>query len=240
MKITLRLGVCALLSFAALQARADDKTTCLDAAARGQTLRDSHKLIEARESFRLCAQRQCPSVVQQDCAGWLDAVERSLATVVVTAKDTAGVDLVDVIVRLDGQPFVTRLDGSAVPVNPGRHTFHFQLADGTNLDQPMVVKEGEKNQSVAVVLKRPIAQPSSTVATTPGSTPTFGPNDHEASGAFPSKTVGWVLAGVGVVGMGIGTAFGLIAIGDKNSANCGPDNVCQAGPLHSARDAALI
>ena len=240
MKTFLRCGAYALLLCAASPARADDKAACVDAASRGQTLRDAHKLVEAREQFRVCAQRQCPAVVQKDCATWLDTVERSLATVVVTAKNAAGADLVDVTVKVDGQPLVNKLNGDAVPVNPGQHTFHFELADGTQLDQPVVVKEGEQNQSVAVVLKRP-GESSAPPAAGVGASAAAGSTDHGVqSGGVPWKTVGWVVGGLGVVGLGVGTAFGVIAIGDKNSANCTSDNFCQSGPLHSARDAALI
>jgi hypothetical protein len=49
-------------------------------------------LIEAREQLRACAAAQCPAVVQTDCAGWLAEVEKALRSVVVAAKDGAGVD----------------------------------------------------------------------------------------------------------------------------------------------------
>ena len=239
MKTFLRYGSCALLLCVASPALADDKSACVDAASRGQTLRDAHKLVEARDQFRVCAQRQCPSVVQQDCAGWLDAAERGIATVVVTAKTSAGADLVDVTVRVDGQPLLTKLNGDSVPMNPGQHTFHFELADGTQLDQPVVIKEGQKDQSVAVVLKR-AGEPSTPPPPTGGPSTAGSTGGGGQAGGVPWKTVGWVVGAVGVAGLGMGTAFGVIAIGDKNSANCASDNLCESGPLHSARDAALI
>src|SRR5271167_2677163 len=98
--ITLGLITAALLTLPAATARADDKAACLDAASKGQSLRDHGKLVEARELFRRCAAQGCPQMVVQDCGGWLGDVEKSLPTVVVTAKDGSGNDLVDVKVSL--------------------------------------------------------------------------------------------------------------------------------------------
>ena len=111
-------------------ALADDKAVCLEAASKGQTLRDAHQLLEARDQFRICARPQCPAMVQTDCGGWLGDVMRDLPTLVVTAKDAAGADLVRVRVTLDGQPLLTALDGQSVAVNPGQHTLHFDGEDG--------------------------------------------------------------------------------------------------------------
>src|SRR5262245_7790898 len=81
----------------------DDKKVCLAAAAQGQTLRDAHKLVEAREQFRTCAREQCPRVVQKDCVAWLSDVEKNLPSVVLTAKDEAGADIVEGKVSVDGK-----------------------------------------------------------------------------------------------------------------------------------------
>ena len=213
---------------------ADDKAACLDAASSGQTLRDAHKLVEARDRFRACARAECPSVVQTSCTEWLEATEKSLPTVVITAKDGAGTDLVDVTVNVDGQRLLTRLEGHAIPMNPGPHAFHLELADGTSVDQQIVVREGEKDQPISAVLgKRPAA------VVVPPTAQQAAPATPADAGARPWATVGWVLGGVGVIGLGVGTVFGVIAMNDKNSANCA-DKLCDGGPLGSARSAATI
>jgi hypothetical protein len=48
--------------------------------------------------------------------------------------------------------------------------------------------------------------------------------------------VGFVLGGIGVVGVGVGAAFGIAAIVDTNDAACN-GHVCTAGPLDRARTA---
>jgi hypothetical protein len=226
---TLPLVLCAATSVTT--AFADDTAACLDASTKAQTLRDAHQLVEARAQLRACAASSCPAVVQRDCANWLVEVDKSLPTVVVTAKNRAGADLVEVKVSVDERSFVSKLDGAAVPMNPGPHTFHFEGADGTRVDQQVVIKEGEKNQPVAVVLGAavppPPPAPTSTGATEP------------VGSSSPWRTVGWALGGVGVAGVAMGAVFGVIAIGDKNGAHC-VDNRCDPGTSSGIKTAALL
>src|SRR5579883_3482211 len=104
MKIHLFAALSIATALSAQHALADDRAACLQAASQGETFRDAHRLIEARDQFRICAQQRCPAVVQKDCASWLDAAERGISTVVLSAKDDHGVDLGDVTVTVDGQP----------------------------------------------------------------------------------------------------------------------------------------
>jgi hypothetical protein len=222
---------------------ADDKGACLDAVSKGQRFKDHHKLVEAREQFRVCAAAVCPAVVQSDCATWLAEVDTDLPTVVVTAKNGVGADLVDVKVSVDGVPLVSKLDGQAVPINAGPHTFHFSGVDGSSLDKQVVVMEGEKNQAVAVALVP--AAPSMTLMSAgefrewlPAASPPHPPPASASAGSARAwKTVGWVLGGAGVVGLGVGTAFGISALGDKN-AHC-TNNVCDPGTTGGIKSGAL-
>jgi hypothetical protein len=241
MRIRLSLPPLALLVTLALMvsstpASADDKAACLDAASKGQSLRDQGKLVEAREQFRRCAAQGCPTMVVTDCGGWLSDVEKNIPTIVVTAKDGSGNDLVDVQVMVDGQPLLSKLTGEALPMNPGAHTFHFSTANGTSTDRQVMVKQGDKNQEVSAVLGAPPAAPPA--APTP---PPAAPAAHAASSPSSGsgwKTAGWVLGGIGVVGIGVGAVFGIVAMGDKNSAHCDANNFCDPGPLDSGRSAA--
>jgi hypothetical protein len=199
-------------------ASAQEKSDCMVAADKGQDLRDAHKPLEAREQFRICAATTCPKVVQDDCTRWLETIEAAVPSVVVTAKSSAGVDLIDVTVSVDGQPFATKLNGESLPLDPGAHAFHFEATGGGSLDREVVVAEGEQNQRVAVVLQpppepEPVSRPSS-----PTSTP---------DGLGTQKIVGAAAGGVGVVGLGMGTAFVIVALSTRSAANlvC-PDATC--------------
>jgi hypothetical protein len=264
MKGVLSLALFAAFTLGSAEAWGDD-AACLSAASKGQRARATHKLIEAREQLRLCAAAACPPVVQSDCAGWLALVEKALPSVVTTAKDEAGASLIDVKVTVDGQPFATRLEGQAVALNPGSHTFHFEGPGGATVDQIVLAAEGEQNQRVAVVLPRrapqasvapasrpaPNAQaatvpPSSAAVAGPSAAASTGaadtgrtPPPDTARGGSPWKTVGWVVGAVGVVGLGVGTAFGIMAMNDQNAAHCNANKVCLSGPLDAAKSAAF-
>jgi hypothetical protein len=243
----LSLSLAAGIVLGSTPAFADD-AACLVAASKGQRFRATHKLVEARTQLRICAASACPPVVQTDCAGWLASTEKALPSVVVTAKDNTGANLTGVQVTVDGQPFATRLEGEAVPINPGSHTFHFEGPDGATLDQVVVAAEGEQNQRVAVVLTRktpgPQAPPSSSspsAAESGGANADAGTTQPGPSGGAGAwKTIGWVAGGVGIVGLGVGTAFGMMAIGDHDSAKCNAQNVCFTDKLNDARSAATV
>jgi hypothetical protein len=216
---------------AASVVHADDKATCLDAASKAQRLQDAHKLVEARERLRVCARAQCPAVVQTDCANWLAEVEKTLPTVVFVATTRAGAALVDVKVSIDGLPLAPKLDGQALPVNAGLHTFHFESASDGSSDQQVLVNEGERNRAVAVVL----------AAAAPAQTPPSNGSAQETGGrSRASNWVGWVLGGAGVLGLGVGTVFGVVTLGDKRSAHCDDNNVCDPGTVGEIKNASLV
>jgi hypothetical protein len=229
-KTSLLLGLLLAGTFASTPAPADDKAACADAALNGQTFRATHKLVEAREQLRACAQSACPALVQGDCAKWLDDVERALPTAVITAKDDGGRSVLDVRVSEDGRLLTSRLGGESLPLNPGVHTLHLERADGVTMDLQVVVKEGAKNQDVAVVLG------------TGG--PPVGVPGRPSPRTSPWPTVGWVAGAVGIVGLGVGAAFGVAAISDKSSAHCGPTGLCSdANALsgaHTSADASTV
>jgi hypothetical protein len=209
--------------FATTGAFADDRATCLDASLQAQAQRAAHKLVEAREQLRVCAASRCPAVVAADCSTWLAEVEKAMPSVVLSARSGAGVDLVDVRVSVDGNPLASKLDGQALPLNAGVHTFHFEGADGAGADRQLLVKEGDRNQPVTVVLGVPAAPP----------TPTDAPRPSSAW-----KTVGWALGGVGIIGLGVGSVAGIVATSDKSSDCMG--STCKSGTLGGIRSAAVV
>ena len=234
MKTVSFLGVLTLAAMSSAPARGDgtttppvgsvDKAACLDAVAKGQRLRDTHKLVEAREELRVCARAECPSVVQSDCATWLGELDRTLPTVVLSAKDGAGRDVMDVKVSVDGQPLTSVLDGQAVAVDPGLRTFRFERRDGSVATQQVLVKEGEKARGVWVVLAG-----AGGAAAAPAASPVWAKPD-EAGVARPPPTpspstlgstrrlLALALGGAGVAGLGAGAGIALDAKSRDNRA----------------------
>jgi hypothetical protein len=239
-KVVLASAILLTVATASGAAEADDKTVCLDASTQGQTLRNAHQLVEAREQLRICARRECPGPVRRDCGEWLDGVERSLPTVVFSAKDaTSGADLLDVTVTVDGTALARKLDGEAVPMNPGPHTFRFDLADGRTATQQVLVREGEKARAIAVVLAAPpitspapaTPAPTTPATVTPGTSPAPPSPEPPPSGTPPStpKRVGAVISGVvGVAGVVTGIVLLVQSsslVGQRNKL-CPDQNAC--------------
>lgn len=237
-------AACAVLCLAGHSARADDKSVCLSAVAQAQTLRDAHRLVEAREQFRICGRAQCPMVVQGDCATWLSELERILPTVVLSAKDGAGHELVDATVSVDGKVIASRLDGHAVSVDPGLRTFRFERPDGTSATQQALVKEGEKARGIAVVLGGAPPSPPAPVAPLPPAEPPAA--GHEASGApgspasaSPMRSIGWIVGGVGIVGLGVATGIALDAKSKDSAAANEPGMARQVDSHNAAQEGNL-
>jgi hypothetical protein len=209
-------------ALASATAFADERAACLDAAEKGQRFRDTHRLVEAREELRACAAAGCPAVVQTDCAEWLVDVERALPSVVLTAKSGAGADLVDVTVSVDGKPLASKLDGQAVPMNAGPHTFRFEAPDGTTAEEQVVVIEGEKNKSVSVTLLGRVA-----VAPAPSPAPA-SPVVASQDGLGTRRLVALIAGGAGVASLAVGSVFGLLTISEKNQQETDCPSPCLA------------
>jgi hypothetical protein len=143
---------------------------------------------------------------------WLDAVEKSLPTLVFSAKDAAGHDLLDVRVTVDGQPLLSTLDGAAVPVDPGPHTFRFEQPGGASATLQILVKEGAKNVEVPTVLSRPPPPP----AEPPAAPPRVTVRRPEPSHGL--RTFGLIVGGVGIAGLGAGAVTGLLAMSTWSTA----------------------
>jgi len=183
-------------------ARADEKQACSDAYQLSQTLRDQHKLVKAREQLRICAAAACPGFITKECTGWLKDVDPRVPSVVLTAKNTAGADVTDVRVTIDGAPLATTLDGIAIDVDPGPHSFAFEGPDG-RAELKVVVTEGTKAQRIAA----PLGVAGAIVAPTPepvGQAPS-------ATSASPSRFSQPVDNGLSLgLRLGYGISFGSI------------------------------
>lgn len=247
----LAVAAVAAVALATSSARADGTTpaACSDAYTRAQELRNQHKLVQARDALRVCAQVTCKDFIVKDCTTWLDQVDASLPSVVPVATDEGGNDVMNVRVSMDGAPLVERLDGGSIPVNPGAHTFTFETAAGVRVDKQVVVSEGEKNKRVVVQLsKGPGAAPTPPMPNGPSAAPlTSAPLTPSASsasaGADQSSSVPWKPIAIGVgaagaVGLAIGAGFGIDASSKKSAAGCDSNSYCPSAQAASTLRAA--
>jgi hypothetical protein len=209
-------ALAAALSFAPA-ARADvTKSQCIEANTSAQSLRREGKLSEARAALAVCSDAQCPALVRDDCTRQLDVIAQEQPTVVFDAKDGAGADLSAVRVTVDGRALTDHLDGTALPLDAGTHVFVFEAAGVPATTVTLVIKVGETRRRVDVTLAVPGARPAAsatgagTAAGGAGATDTVAPaTTTDTTGS--RRTLGWVAAGAGGVGLAAGTLFGILA-----------------------------
>jgi hypothetical protein len=208
-------------------ARADvTKAQCLAANAKGQDLRRDSKLSAAREAFRECADASCPSLLRDDCIRRLDDLEKAQPTVVFETKDGSGNDVSAVKVTVDGLPLAGRLAGTPLAVDPGEHTFTFETAGQPTVQKKLVIRESEKDRRERITLGAPeTAIPQGAAPSAPQS-PVVAPPPETSSGLGTQQILALVAGGVGIVGLGLGTALGLMAISKKNDAQ----SACPSSP----------
>jgi hypothetical protein len=245
------LAVAATIAFASAPAMADvTKEQCIDANGKAQDLRRSGKLAAAGEQLRVCAAPSCPAMVRDDCTKRLDELDRAQPTIVFDAKDGAGNDVGQVRVTMDGAVLAAKLDGAALAVDPGEHTFTFEAPGKPAVTKTFILKEAEKARRERIVLggvaqaaaSAPIGPPSpaaAAAAPSPARAPVAAastppaaqapsepaPSSAPAGGGGGRKTLGLVLGGAGVVGVAVGSVFGLLASSSWNNAK----NMCSAG-----------
>jgi hypothetical protein len=138
----------------------------------------------------------------------------------------------DTAVRRDTVDLGATSFDAPLPVDPGVHslvaiapnheakTFTVELKEGEQ--KTVEVGPGNETSSVSASSTTPLAVPAPTVAPSPSSAAPEAP----AQSTNAMRMVGLVTAGVGVVGLGLGSAFGLQAISKKSDANCTSNKVC--------------
>jgi hypothetical protein len=194
-----RLGAVVLLSlacaapstFARADERAEEKQACASAAEDAEQLRIDARLLAARE---------CPATVRSDCAQWMTELAAAMPSVVPAVRDASGRDLLSARVSVDGVVVAHGLDGKAVEVDPGVHTFRFEVGDAA-VEQTVLIREGEKNRAITTILDlRPAAPigPAAPAAPSAASTPPPPARSIRAS------TWTWALGGVGLLALGVG------------------------------------
>jgi hypothetical protein len=106
---------------------------CIDAHEQSQLLRRGGHLLQARDGFKLCSQRECPEVVRTDCVRWFLDVGRELPSVVVAARE-GETQVVDASLYVDGRLVSERLNGVPLELDPGLHRFRLVRSGSRDVD----------------------------------------------------------------------------------------------------------
>ena len=229
-----------LASTLAARGASADVQACLGASEKGQRARTAGKLREARDQFLLCGNEGCPAMVRRDCTQWQGEIIAMLPSVVFGAKDKAGRDLFDVTVSMDGEPLLRKLDGKSVAVDPGPHTFKFEVAGSPPVVERALVKEGEKTRVITVTFASGAAQPDDDSALPSDGSGSSGTDPNRAAHKSPTSGGGhtvfpWIFVAAGVATMGAGLV--VILTSPSLPDGCSQSTkTCTRGPNETAAD----
>jgi hypothetical protein len=247
------IAVVAATIAAAPYARAADPTTadCLTASLASLKLGNEHKVRQERAQLLVCAAESCPADIRKECMRRVDEVNGAIPTIIFGAKDGAGNDLSAVKVTMDGEVLADRLEGTALSIDPGAHTFVFESGGLPTVERHFVIQQGQKDRREAIVFDAAGGTPSDAPAGPAAPAPVLAaprPPAEPASAATTAETpadssasvkriVGYSLIGLSVVGVGIAIAEQVTAVSranDSTRAAQSPDPAVQdtAAPTH--------
>ncbi len=207
---------------------------CIAAAEQSQPLRDHGKLKEAREKLLACSRPECPSFVRTDCTKWLADLDGVMPRVVFSAVDSAGADLVDVRVSVDGGAVAQHLDGREIEIDPGPHTVRFEHAGSAPIDQQVVIREGDRHRNLSATFAPTAASPSPPE-------PSPAPQEQAAAGGRP-RVLPIALFGIGAAGLAAASYFWLSGLADHSrlGSDCAPTHSCSQSAVDSGRDKLVV
>ena len=180
----------------------------------------------------------------------MDALAPTLSKLSIVVPATAQAP--GLVVKRDGVAVGASEYGVPIPVDPGKHTI--EASADQKKPWTTTVDVDAKHASASVTVPALETADAPVVAAVPTTTdkPTTAPTNEPEKPAGDSKRgdtqryIGLGLGGAGIVGIGVGVVFGLVATSKKSSAedNCNADlSVCkQAGvdAMSSARGAATV
>jgi hypothetical protein len=250
-----RLWACALIALvwllrgapvradAVAQPTAPTTDQCIALHVEGQALRVAGSFADAASTLRACLHPACSPLLRADCAALLETIQNETPTVVLAAR-AKDVDLVDVSVREAGRSIAEHLDGRPVPIDPGPHELAFSAPGMPPVTRSIVVRAGEKNRLVSVVLGAEPGGPAVSVSppALQSAVPSPGSDAPPARPGFLARITPWdyVLLGasVGLAGAAIGTAVSAGKDAHLAERECKPN--CSDGRTHAIQRKAAI
>jgi serine/threonine-protein kinase len=170
-------------------------------------------------------------------------LEPKLATLTITLA--AGADLPDLVVKRDGEAVGRPAWGAPIPVDPGTHVVEATAAGRKPWKSHTDVSGSGAKATIEVPLLEPEAPPAAPQTGTSATTPPLPSSPPQpASPGSTQRLIAGIIGGVGIAGIGVGAAFGVIAKSHLNDANghcqtpaCDPTGL---SAVHDARNAATI
>jgi hypothetical protein len=219
---------------------AENPQDCAQAYEKAQEEKTAGRLSGAMANLKTCVAQECPAFIREDCLRWMLQTESALPTVVFSVEED-GNDLTDVQLLCDNKLLTGRLDGKALPIDPGLHEFSFRVPGHRSVERKILAREGEHNRIIKVAfnsstkLLPPVAPASKSSGTA------FQAEPKPQSGRFGP----YALAGVGMVGLAGFATFAILGnsqAGDLErtcSPNCQPSQVDSVKTKYHLADASL-
>ena len=205
------------------------REACFASHGRSQELRIDGKLLEARTELRVCSDAACPGMLRSDCTSWLAEVEQQVPSVTLSAV-VEGSEAADVRVGVDGRVLTQTLDGSAYELNPGAHTFRFEVPGYPPREEVVVLRQYEKRRVVRAEFRKAaeVVTPPPAPSLPPGSA---GPAAPTGPRKRPVPVAAWMLGGVALGAAAASVYLGVDALSehsdkeDSCSPNCADSDV---------------
>jgi hypothetical protein len=169
----------------------EETKACLTAYDKAQDLRAEGKLRAAKEQAIACSRGECPEALLKDCRDWLDQITQSIPSVVFDVRDDQGEFVANAKIYVDDELIAEKLEGRAIEVDPGAHRIRAQAEGYKSNELKVVIQEGQRARSIAIVLARP-AQKKMVP-------------DARDEDEVPIAT--WVFGGLAVAGVAVGAIF---------------------------------
>ncbi len=122
-------------------------------------------------------------------------------------------------VRVDEKPTSLDTDGVFL-LDPGTHNVLVSLAGKTSALAKLTARDGSTQDFAPQFEAEASVPPPTPVSASPVTV-----RDTPVEGPGSTRTIGFIVAGIGAAGIAVGAAFGLMTLSRRNEANC-PDKVC--------------
>jgi hypothetical protein len=217
--LTIAAAAALVLREGVAHATAPTTADCLAASDASFQSRSEHKLRAERSQLLVCASASCPAEVRKECVNRVDGVNGQIPTIIFAAKDASGADLSAVKVTMDSEVLAESLEGTALAIDPGEHTFTFEAAGLPPVTAKYVIQQAQKDRHELVRFGAPAPTPAPGPSTLEATSSQPPPSPAaEGHGLGTQKILAIVAGGVGIVGLGVGTAFGVMALSQKSDA----------------------
>lgn len=151
----------------------------------------------------------------------MQALEPRLFRLIVTAEEPAP----GFAVTLDGKALDGAVLGSPLPLDPGEHLIVASAPERSEWSVSVAASKEGETLRIAIPKLDELRAASTAVPAPPPTPPAEEPKISDA--APTRRTLGFVIGGIGVLGVGVGAFFGVRALGTKSDADalC-PDRQC--------------